>query len=328
MVNRVQTIRYYTTLQRPPAGEFSGELYINYADIQIGALNQAKQPVDFVAVRYYSQVALYVAGDYAVYNGLLYRCIQNTPNPAGSFDGTRWSELLDLQEVQVLIQVETARAEAAEAQLQAEINAETAARIAGDNNLQNEINNLTTSISNIFPPGVSLDYYGATAPTGWLIEDGTIYNISTYPALGAMLGSKYGGNGTTTFAVPPSVGRFGVAAGGGYPLGSMGGTASATLSTTNLPSHTHTIQPHNHTINDPTHTHAGATIQVTGPPYLALTANLSDYPPVPGNLPSAATGITINTTALTTDPAGGSGGIAQPINTLPPYISRTRIIKT
>ena len=60
---------------------------------------------------------------------------------------------------------------------------EISTRIAGDTNLQNEIDGLTTALGNVFPPGISMDYYGTTAPTGWLIEDGSIYNIATYPAL-------------------------------------------------------------------------------------------------------------------------------------------------
>ena len=121
MANRVQTIRYYTTLERPPTTEYSGELYINYADIQIGALDTSKSPIDFVAVRYYSQQALYVAGDFAVYNGSLYKCLRN--DTIGAFDNTRWTEILSLQDINVLVAVETARAEAAEQNLQNEIDA-------------------------------------------------------------------------------------------------------------------------------------------------------------------------------------------------------------
>ena len=154
-------------------------------------MDTSHSPVDFVAVRYYSQLARYVAGDFAVYNGSLYRCLQN--GTQGAFDSTRWSYFADTQEVNVLIAGETLRAEAAEAFLQSEIDAEKAARIAGDQNLQNEINTINSELGGLIPTGVSLDYYGVNAPTGWLIENGAIYNINTdYPALGALLGGMFG----------------------------------------------------------------------------------------------------------------------------------------
>lgn len=335
MANRVQTIRYYTTLQRPPVTEFSGELYVNFADLQIGVLDTSKSPVDFVAIRYYSQLAKYVAGDFAVYNGALYRCIQDTV--VGPFDGVRWSIFVSLQEITVLIAVETNRAQAAEQALQSSINTEITNRQNADTNLQNQINNLSNTITSIFPPGMSMDYYGSAAPVGWLLENGAIYNISNYPALGALLGSTYGGNGTTTFAVPNSLTRFGIAAGAGFPLGSMGGSASATIALGNLPSHTHTIQPHTHTGGIGTHTHptvsdvgvpnplAGVTntlaapgvgVGATGPSYVLLNSM---------NTGPGAGAITITPSGVLASDAAGGGA---PLTTLPPYISRTRVIKT
>ena len=324
MANRVQTIRYYTTLERPPTTEFSGELYINYADIQIGALDLSHSPVDFVAVRYYSQLAMYVAGDFAIYNGNLYRCLENSTT--GAFDSTRWSYFADTQEVNVLIAGETLRAEAAEQLLQTEINTETANRIAGDTNLQNEINALTTALSNVFPPGVSMDYYGSVAPTGWLLENGATYTVNAYPALGALLGGSPGGN----FTVPNSMNRFGVAAGATYPLLSTGGSTTVTLNLANLPSHTHTIQPHTHTGGVGNHTHPS--VGVGG--YGAVSSGVDIAPGFGGagttDLSTLQTGtgqgtITINPSAILTSDATGS---AAPVTTLPPYISRTRIIKT
>jgi microcystin-dependent protein len=319
VANRVQTIRYYTTLQRPPTTEFSGELYINYADIQIGALDTSHSPVDFVAVRYYSQLAMYVAGDFTVYNGSLYRCLQN--GTTGPFDSTRWSYFANSQEVSVLITVETQRAEAAEQHLQNEIDAEITARQAGDTNLQNEINSLTTALGNVFPPGVSLDYYGVNAPAGWLLENGATYAVNTYPALGALLGGSPGG----TFTVPNSIGRFGVTVGPGFPLMSTGGSTTATLNTTNLPSHTHTIQPHIHTGSVAPHHHTVSWGLATNAATSLLGGFAAGLWPVGNQTDDASPTINVNpSSVLTTDPAGSGA----PITTLPPYISRTRIIKT
>lgn len=52
----------------------------------------------------------------------------------------------------------------------------------------------------ISPVGQIADFH--TVPNGWLRCDGSTYNISEYPALFAAVGTKYGGDGKTTFAVP------------------------------------------------------------------------------------------------------------------------------
>lgn len=102
--------------------------------------------------------------------------------------------------------------------------------------------------------GVVEMFAGDTAPFGALLCDGTIYNIADYPALGAMLGAKFGGNGTTTFAVPDMRDRAPVGKSATKALGSTGGSASKTLTTTELPAHTHTIN----------HDHAQATTSSNG----------------------------------------------------------------
>jgi microcystin-dependent protein len=69
--------------------------------------------------------------------------------------------------------------------------------------------NFATTITNALSPVGSVTAYAlATPPAGWLLCDGTVHDISSYPALGAGLGSTYGGNGTTTFAVPNLKGRM------------------------------------------------------------------------------------------------------------------------
>jgi microcystin-dependent protein len=69
--------------------------------------------------------------------------------------------------------------------------------------------NFATTITNALSPVGSVTAYALdTPPAGWLLCDGTVHNISSYPALGAGLGSTYGGNGTTTFAVPNLKGRM------------------------------------------------------------------------------------------------------------------------
>lgn len=72
------------------------------------------------------------------------------------------------------------------------------------------------------------------APAGWLLCDGSILNVSEYPELADVLGSKYGGNGTTTFAVPDMRGRFPLGSNSSYPLNDKKGSANAVVV-----SHTH-----------------------------------------------------------------------------------------
>jgi microcystin-dependent protein len=98
------------------------------------------------------------------------------------------------------------------------------------------------------------DYYigeirlfaGPYVPVGWQECDGTVLNVSTYQALFSLLGSRYGGDGATTFAVPDLRGRlpigYGTSGGTGisaYTLGQSGGVTSVTLTEAQLPLHSH-----------------------------------------------------------------------------------------
>jgi microcystin-dependent protein len=82
------------------------------------------------------------------------------------------------------------------------------------------------------------------APIGWALCNGQLLPITQYTALFSLLGTYYGGNGTTDFALPNLQGRvpvhMGSSAGGNYVLGQIGGAASATLTVNNLPAHSHT----------------------------------------------------------------------------------------
>ncbi|HMQ49848.1 MAG TPA: tail fiber protein [Saprospiraceae bacterium] len=84
-------------------------------------------------------------------------------------------------------------------------------------------------------------------PKGWALCDGQILPISTNTALFSLLGVTYGGNGQTTFALPDLRGRAMMHQGNGLGIdpvviGQKGGNNSTTLSSANLPSHTHAIQ--------------------------------------------------------------------------------------
>lgn len=86
---------------------------------------------------------------------------------------------------------------------------------------------------------------GNFAPRGWAFCDGQLLAISQNNALFAILGTTYGGDGRTTFALPDLRGRAPIHAGTGpglsnYRLGQRGGIETVTLNVTEIPSHTHT----------------------------------------------------------------------------------------
>jgi microcystin-dependent protein len=78
-------------------------------------------------------------------------------------------------------------------------------------------------------------------PNGWRECDGTLLQINQYQALFSLLGTTYGGNGQTTFALPDLRGRIPVMPGGVAVLGSKFGTETETLDVTQLPGHAHDV---------------------------------------------------------------------------------------
>jgi microcystin-dependent protein len=85
-------------------------------------------------------------------------------------------------------------------------------------------------------------------PVGWLAADGSLLPISQNTALFSLLGTMYGGDGQTNFALPDLRGRSIVAAGNGPGLSPMGvgdhaGSETLSLSLANLPPHAHTVAP-------------------------------------------------------------------------------------
>lgn len=109
--------------------------------------------------------------------------------------------------------------------------------------------------------GSIIVFAGNFAPRNWMFCSGQTLSIQSNTALYSLLGTIYGGNGTTTFQLPNLNGRVIVGAGTQpappltqyYQLGQMAGTENVTLSTANLPAHTHAntlaIQPSTVNIN-------------------------------------------------------------------------------
>ena len=84
------------------------------------------------------------------------------------------------------------------------------------------------------------------APRGWAFCNGQLLPINQNQALFSLLGTTYGGNGVQTFALPDLRSRVPVGTGQGpglspYSLGQVGGVESVTLTTAQLPAHTHPV---------------------------------------------------------------------------------------
>ncbi|TWV93285.1 phage tail protein [Chitinophaga pinensis] len=92
-------------------------------------------------------------------------------------------------------------------------------------------------------------FAGNFAPVNWSVCDGRLLAISQYDALFSLLGTQYGGDGITTFAlpdlrvrVPISIGQISANGGtGNYILGQAAGSPNITLLTSNIPNHTHPL---------------------------------------------------------------------------------------
>lgn len=119
--------------------------------------------------------------------------------------------------------------------------------------------------------GVITAFGGSSAPTGWLLCDGSAVSRSTYADLFAVIGSTYGsGDGSTTFNVPNLKGKIPVGLDAAQTefdtLAETGGAKTVTLDTTMIPSHAHTISAYSHSsisTADLSHTHGAGSYAVS-----------------------------------------------------------------
>jgi len=141
------------------------------------------------------------------------------------------------------------------------------------------------------------------APVGWALCNGQTLSISQYSALFALLGTTFGGNGTTTFNLPNLQGRVPIHQGSGaglsvYVMGEAGGAENVTLLSDQMPVHNHLVNVNNVAGNsaDPTGKILAETADGSRPPVLtqSYTSNSATGTLAPtavaaagGNLPHA-----------------------------------------
>jgi len=83
---------------------------------------------------------------------------------------------------------------------------------------------------------------GNFAPAGWAFCNGALIPISENDTLFNLIGTTYGGDGQSTFALPNLQSRVPVHVGPGFALGQSGGTEAVTLTTSQIPAHSHVPQ--------------------------------------------------------------------------------------
>jgi microcystin-dependent protein len=166
-------------------------------------------------------------------------------------------------------------------------------------------------------------FAGNFAPKGWAFCQGQLLSISQNQALFSLVGTMYGGNGTTTFGLPDLRGRVAIGFGQGsglsnYTQGDKGGVETVTLGPTQMPAHTHPFTPGTLAINA---VNAAGNSQS---PAGALPA--TEAVGVTATYSTAAPDSTMAASALTGAPVIGQAGGAQPIPILQPYLALNYII--
>lgn len=158
-------------------------------------------------------------------------------------------------------------------------------------------------------------FAGTFPPRTWAFCNGQIISISSNTALFSILGTTYGGNGQTTFALPDFQGRIamGTGTGPGLPniqLGQKSGTPSVTLTNNNMPAHVHAVT---------------GTVTPQAASDGSLTTDPANRYLGPGAFYSSAAS-PVNMAAANTNLTIGSAGNSQPFSIMPPTIGMNYVI--
>lgn len=146
-------------------------------------------------------------------------------------------------------------------------------------------------------------FAGNFAPAGWMFCDGSLVPISEYETLFNLIGTTYGGDGQSTFAMPDLRGRVPLHFGSGFTLAETGGAENVTLTVAQIPAHSHPMLGSTGLANN------------TSPAnnVLAQTSTFDFFQSNPANNPMAAQSI-------------GSVGGSQPHENMQPYLCVSFII--
>ena len=159
------------------------------------------------------------------------------------------------------------------------------------------------------------------APRGWGNCNGALLAISQNQALFSLLGTTYGGDGRTNFALPDLRGRSAINMGQGpglpnYREGVRGGTTTTTMTTAQMPAHNHQIGTHNHKLRATTadsDTRTPGTTKLLARPTAFLYATPGALVTLDDTAPNQAIGEAVGGVSSNT-----GGGTA--FNNLPPYL--------
>ena len=191
--------------------------------------------------------------------------------------------------------------------------------------------------------GSILLFAGSQPPSGWMFCQGQQLQLRNYQALFAILGTRYGGDGSTTFnlpdlrgAVPIQQGQYQTTA---YALGQKGGNQTVILTSAQMPTHTHAITggtttPINGTFTatmSVNNTAGSGTIGTPNNNYLATDGNGSGIYAAnsDGTSKLNAGAITVNATGVTFDSSklqNATTGGSQPFSIMQPYVALNFII--
>ena len=140
-------------------------------------------------------------------------------------------------------------------------------------------------------------FAGNFAPAGWMFCEGQLLPISEYETLFNLIGTTYGGDGESTFALPDLRGRLPIHFGNGFTLAETGGVEEVTLTVSQIPAHSH--------------------------PFLATSSNSNDANAI-NNVPSQATAgfpyLNANPPVAMAPGSISSVGGSQPHNNFQPYL--------
>ena len=117
------------------------------------------------------------------------------------------------------------------------------------------------------------------APKGWAMCNGQLLPINQNQALFALLGTTYGGNGQTTFALPNLRGRVPIHTGNGHTLGEAAGSSAVTVNIQQLPTHLHPLSATTIPATTNAPTNALMLAQSTNSQLYAAAANLTAMAP-------------------------------------------------